>query len=551
MTTTELPDRGRGRRFRSGSPAQLLPATLAVALMMAGCSSSTGAAPDAKREGTNEEIPTLTWAVTAAPRSLDPAHAFDTSSVAATTEILDPVIGLDADGNLVPRLAESWDQVDPTTLVLKLRDGVTFWDGSPLTAEDVAWSLRRHLDPEVASEMSYYFEFVDSIEATGPSEVTIRLTQADPRFIYTLQYALVMEKKYSLATKDLGGPKGLVMGTGAFEPESFSSATGVTMTRNDDYWGEKPKAQRLEIKVIPDSETLRLAIQSGDVDGTFQLPIEKAASWDKMSDVGITYAPGMVTTMLTLDVSKPPFDDVHARRAVAYAVDRQGISDALFAGHADPAAQSIVDPALFSNSASEQEVDAKYADLPSYSFDMDKAADELAQSATPDGFEVEVEYPDARPYLGQMLQTVAQNLDGIGIHLEVKEVPSATWIGNLRQPKGPTMGIVPLGADYPSPASLLKAVLAPPTEASNGNYATYYPDDLVAEMDTYRTGTPEQQNSSLSTVMARMGEDVPYVPMTYQPAAVALNGKFAYVGDFSGWTLYGSEWAHNVAVAAD
>jgi peptide/nickel transport system substrate-binding protein len=537
-------------RFRTGTAA----AATVCAVLLAGCSGDGSSEPDSlpvKVEASDADISTLTWAVTSAPRSLDPAHAFDTSSTIVTTELLDPVIGLASDGSLEPRLAESWEEPDSKTIVLKLRSGVTFWDGSPLTPEDVVYSLQRNLDPDEASEISYYFSYVDSISATGDDEVTIKLKEPDPRLIYTLQYALVVQKKHAESKGDaLGSPDGLVMGTGAYEPVSFSSAKGVTMTRNEDYWGEKPAAEELKVEVISDPETLRLAVQSGEVDGTFQLPVEKSKTWDAMDDVRISYVPGLITTMLTLDVTQAPFDDIHARRAVAYALDRQGIADALFAGHADPAAQTMVEPSLFNTTATEDEVEALYDELPDYGFDLEKAADELGQSATPDGFEVGIEYPESRPFLGQILQTLAQNLESIGVTLDVKEVPESSWIANLRAEKRPTMGIVALGVDYPSPASLLDAVLAP-TGAGTTNYANYRPAELVDAMRQYQVGDPEARFDVLSETMRQLAEDLPYVPVTFQAASVALNSRLTYTGDYAAWTLYGSEWAHNVAAVAD
>jgi peptide/nickel transport system substrate-binding protein len=260
--------------------------------------------------------------------------------------------------------------------------------------------------------------------------------------------------------------------------------------------------------------------------------------------------PGYITTMLTMDITKAPFDDIHVRRAMAYAFDRDGIAQALFAGHADPANQTMVDPGLFSATTSEDEVEELYSDLPDYTFDLDKAADELEQSATPDGFDATIEYPESRPFLGQILQTLGQNLDKIGGQLDVKVVPEATWISNLRAKARPALGIVALGVDYPSPASLLDAVLAPIGEGTT-NYSNYRPDDLVEALRQYQVGDQESQFEALTAIIGKTSEDLPYVPITFQRASVALNDKFTYTGDYSAWTLYGSEWAHNIAAAAN
>ncbi len=112
----------------------------------AGLSACAGSRSAGGGAETPERVDTLTFALTAAPRSLDPAHGFDPDSATVMT----------GDGKLQNHLAESWSQPTPTTYVYTLKDGVTFWDGTKLTAQDVVFSLDRHRDPDVASEYGIY-----------------------------------------------------------------------------------------------------------------------------------------------------------------------------------------------------------------------------------------------------------------------------------------------------------------------------------------------------------------------------------------------------------
>ncbi|TCO54177.1 ABC transporter substrate-binding protein [Actinocrispum wychmicini] len=523
----------------------------AVVLSLAACSSGSGgsAAPIAS-EGTNENIPVLKWALAEGPRSLDPAHAYDGSSAAVYTELLEPLVGLDADGRIQPRLARAWSQPDPTTLVFDLRTDVKFWDGKSLTAEDAVFSLRRHIDPQVASELMGAFAHLADVTATSPSQVTVKLSTPDPSMAYSISKAGVMEKDYALAhASNLGDATGLIMGTGPYTVKSFSPATGATLARYEGYYGSKPTVAQVEFTVIPDPDTRRLAMQSGEVDGTFSVPLQTARQWDTTSSIRVQYSPSSTTAMVMLDNSQAPFTDPHVRRALSYALDRDGIVKSLAGGHGRRAA-SIIDPTLWTNLAPPEEVDAFYRTLPPYDFDMAKAKAELAQSASPNGFTAEAEFPNSTPGLGNVLQSLAANVKPLGITINVSEVPAAQWLANIFGKKGPAVKIASLSADYPTPMGLADVLLAPLDEPTSQNVANYAPADVLQQIATFRKGDKAAQVSSMKTITGRLSEDVPYIPVYYSDVTIALARKYAYTGKFGQWTFFAQEWVGNVKVAA-
>ena len=144
-------------------------------------------------------------------------------------------------------------------------------------------------------------------------------------------------------------------------------------------------------------------MQNGDIDGTFDLAISDVDQWKALGNVDIVTAPSLGMFALTLDHSAPPFDDIHVRRAVAYAVDREGLVKALLKGNGE-AATALNPPEMWSGVLPADEVRAFYATLPSYPFDLEKAKAELAQSAHPDGFEVTIPAPTADPYMVNIMQ---------------------------------------------------------------------------------------------------------------------------------------------------
>ncbi len=202
-----------------------------------------------------------------------------------------------------------------------------FWDGTPMTTDDVAFSLGRHIDPKVGSQIGAYFANVGAFTVTGKNEVTAHLKRADPLVANALPFAPILSKAFvEKVGKALGTPGSTVniMGTGPFKVTAFPSSTAATIERNDNYWGQKPVVQKCTFTCIADPQTLLLAMQSGQVSGTFNVPVQQAADWQKISTVRTYSAPGMFVSFLSFDMSQPPYNDIHVRRAIAYAANRAG-----------------------------------------------------------------------------------------------------------------------------------------------------------------------------------------------------------------------------------
>ena len=520
-----------------------------LGLGLAGCAPahSGSGAGQGKREFTDAEIPLITWALTSPPRSLDPAHAADGSSEFTYMEMLEPLVRFDKNGAPQNLLATSWARPDPLTYVIQLRPNVFFWDGKPLTAEDAAFSIQRNVDPAVASEVAGKYAGLESATATGPLELTVKFKSPDPYFQYTCVFAPIIQKAHALAHgADLGTPSGLIMGTGPYKIESFSPTQGATLVRNDKYWGSKSKVAKLELKVIADPDQLRLAMQSGEIDGTFQQPLSTSQLWDKLPNVTCQYVPSSTLVMLGLDVTKAPFDDVHVRRAFAYALNRDALVQAVFHGRGRPCI-SPIDKDLWGSLMSASEADEFYASLPSYKFDMAKSREELAASKYPNGFDVTIPHDPARTQLGTVLQSLAQNLKPLGINLTPKATPSAQWLAGLftKGPKGPQISAESAG--IPNPAFFVNQNLGPTATLNYANYGNT--PEIAALIQQTITADAAGQKTALMEITKRLAEDVPYAPVFFQDYTLALNNKYVYNGDYGQWVNFGSEWASNIRLA--
>jgi peptide/nickel transport system substrate-binding protein len=499
---------------------------------------------------TRADIPQLTWAIPTAIRGLDYTHSADGSSATVISLAMEPLVRYDKIGALTPDLASSFSTPNTTTYVYNIRKGVTFWDGHPLTTADVIYSLQRAADKKGGSQIASFFTDVKSIKATGPSQVTIKLAKPNPFFKYSIAVTYIGEKAYwSAHLKTLGTPAGLNMGTGPFQFTSFTTGENVVLERNAHYWGKEPAIEKLTIDFIPNPATLLLAVRSGQVDGTFNIPQQEIKQYKTLSNTTMTLAPELRTSYISLDTANPPYNDVHVRRAIAYAVDKAGLVNGVLGGYGQVAA-AMPPPEQWGGLLGQSQVAAFYKTLPAYSFSLAKAKAELKQSAYPNGFTASVPYPDSEPQLGQLLLSLSQNLKQIGVTLNVKQITSASWFNILFGHPNPLgMQVASWEPDYPDPADATALIYDSANATKNSfntaNYKNPAMDKLLAT----------QENSVSNSVRAhaiqgalKLGAtDVPYIPVWYSEIAMALSSKYTF-SNFGTWYLY-TPWAANITAS--
>jgi peptide/nickel transport system substrate-binding protein len=470
----------------------------------------------------------LTWLGSLVP-SLDMAREVnDAKALIIATE---PILTFDKDLKLVGHLAESWEAKNPRTYVYKVRKGVKFWDGSPLTAEDVAYSIQRHKDPKVGSLLAGLIPTLAGVEVSGPLEVTVRLEEPNATWAGVPASILVVPKAFAEEQgKDLGAPNGKIMGTGPYEPVQFAANDHITYARNEDYWGEKPIIKKLVWKMVQDPNLTLLAVRSGDGDGTFGANKPSIPDWKKLPDVTVITAPTTITNLATFDVEAEPWDDVHVRRAFAYALDRKGLINALYRGENIQLTPSIVAKGLWGDQLPKERVDEIYANLPSYDFDLDKARAELKQSRYPGGLDATIwyyQYDEPE----KIALAWADDLKKIGVNLKLEPVTDA--VGAEREDQHKDLGFHGpnnWGADFPDPISLANTLL-PSKEAKPGHYnEANYKNPTVDKLIAQNLASTDQaeRGDLLAQVMEIAARDVPYVPFWNNEQAMAIRKGFTY-----------------------
>lgn len=490
-------------------------------------------------------IEEINWAIANVNETMFIPHAWSVAVGAVMALVQEGPLAFGDDLSLQPGVCDSWDHPDPLTYVYHLRPGVTFHDGSPVTPDDIVASMTYHLDPDNRSQLGAFYSTVESIEATGDDEVTVKLSSPNVQFQYTVAHmAGFIFKKSQLEEhpEDIGSPEVLPLGTGPYKLVEFTPADRVVLEAYDGYWGPKPVAKRIVIQAIGDRQTKLLAMRNGDIDGAFDLSISDINQWTSLDGVDVITAPSLGVFMLVLDETTPPFDDIHVRKAIAYAVDREGLVQALLKGYGE-AATALNPPEMWSGVMSADAAREFYATLPGYQFDLDKAKEELAQSSVPDGFSISVPAPTADPYMVNIMQSVAANLAQIGITVDVQEIDDNQWLANYFSHENLGMQIMAYFPDFADPANYPFLFFHSSNAVQDGMNGSNFKN---SEVDEYldvanEESDPAVRADALEKVFQIANEQVAVVPIFWPQSAMAINSDYQMTGYNAFW--YNIPWA--------
>lgn len=438
MSTPPTPARRRARRTLA-----MVAAGVGAALVLAGC---TGPEPDtdtdvsweltATTDAPSGDLDSYTWVSYAEPFSLDYAYAFDYADNQVLANVCESLLRLNPDYTLTPGLAESFEHPTPETWVYTIRDGVTFHDGTPLTAADVVASMNRHLDPAVGSSWYSVYQNVVSIEQTGDRQVTVTESLPDSQFNLAMGgSAGVIESAAMLEASgaDYGNSTGGVNCTGPFSLAEWKSGESITLQRYDDYWDDELRAKSGEVEFIfmNDSTARVNALKSGEVDGGWMIPMDAVAQLES-SGVGDVHF-GMSTAVSSLIVSNldGPLGDLRVRKALLMALDRQGIVDAAAKGYGD------VTNALTTESvwvgASDSALESAFGGLEEYPYDLEEAK-RLVEEAGAVGEEITYATAPIGSDFNIIAQATAAAAESIGLKATIETVTPNAYTALFSDP---------------------------------------------------------------------------------------------------------------------
>ena len=358
--------------MHSSKKSWIVGAGLVSVLLLSACSGTGGG------DSSDEADAVLRYGAAAPLNSFAPWEARWAGDVAFLQPVYDTLLRADPDGTLTPGLATEWAWDEAlTTLTMTLRDDVTFSDGEPLTAEVAAGNLMRFRDG--TSDNASFLRAMTSAEATDEHTLVVTLSEPDPAFlVYLSQNAGIVG---SSSMWDAEDAKTTPVGSGPYELNEAESVVGskYVYEKKDDYWDpESVHYDEIVVSVYGDATALVNALKGGQVDVSAsntptQIPDAEAAGFTA-NLVELNWA-----GFLLVDrdgTLNPALGDVRVRQAINYALDREGLVQALAAGYATPTTQ------IFSSTG-----DAYEADLDErYPYDTEKAKELLTEAGYADGF---------------------------------------------------------------------------------------------------------------------------------------------------------------------
>lgn len=282
-------------------------------------SPATTAGESADTDPPAELTPEVVMSINSDPSPLDPILLVTPEDRVLSLAVFEPLVELSDDGELVPGLATSWESEDAQTWTVTLREGVEFSDGTPFNADAVVANYARAQDPEKNARFADV-SALDSITIIDDYTLEFLMTQPLASFPAFLNDGFSNMVSPSVLDGDVGANP---VGTGAFMLER-RGPDEISFVRNPNYWNpEQPRAERLVYRIIPDPQAQLAALQAGDIDLMTNTNDSANAQAEPLDGVEVLSKPGIGTMHVFLNATRPPFDDVNARLALAHATDRE------------------------------------------------------------------------------------------------------------------------------------------------------------------------------------------------------------------------------------
>ncbi|WP_062016365.1 ABC transporter substrate-binding protein [Aureimonas sp. AU4] len=334
---------------------------------------------------------TLTMGVRAGPDSIDPHWSTLGSQAETLRHVFDTLVGVDNNLQLQPAIATSWKPTGEDSWEFKIREGVKFHNGEPLTAEDVKFSIERI--PRVTGPMSttIYTKRVKSVEVVDPYTLRVVTNGTAPSLPNDFIRLFIVPKSTGEAKNDEFNSGAKAIGTGPYKFVSWTPKGDFVAERNEDYWGEKPHWQRVVRREIPDDAARVAALRSGGVDLINYVPASDYQSIkadgslqtfisDSLYILNVQPVQGATLPQKVKVDGKPidanPFADLKVRTALDKAIDRKTLVRVVLEGLGKPANQ-LMPEGFFGYSA----------ELPEPQYDLKGAKALLAEAGYPNGFE--------------------------------------------------------------------------------------------------------------------------------------------------------------------
>ncbi len=489
--------------------------------------------------------------IESSPNNLDLRVGTDAQSERVGGLLFDALVKKDAHFELQPWLAERWEQPEALRWVFHLRDGVRFTDGRPLEAEDVAWTIRSMTDGTLITAKGGAFAAVDRVEVPDRLTVVVHLRRPDAGLLFNMSDGLFGVVPRG-AGKELGQQP---VGSGPFRFVSAVQDKEVVLERNHAYWADRMGAdagmeddplgspvqarsgvpiERLRFAVVPDAVTTALELKKGSADAESNvITLDMVHALHDAPGLKTETGPSSVAIYMTFNVTEPLLADKRVRQAVACALDRQAIVDALWRGRAR-VANSLLPPGHWARAAD--------AEMASYPHDVTRAQallEAAGYKAGKNGVRLRLTIKTSTDETTRLMATVMQQqLRAAGIDLQLRSAEFGTFYADVTKGAFQIYALRWIGVNEDPDIFryAFASAMMPPRGGNRGHFANARVDALLAEAGA--ATDRELRRRNYVEVQQILAEEVPVLPLWYPDNEVVHGTRMTEVrpgisGDFS------------------
>jgi len=470
---------------------------LTVLIALAGCQK---AAP-------TRQTDTINFLIEFMPTNLDPRIGIDAQSEDLDGLLFDGLVQRDAQMNVVPDLAQTWEMPNPVTYVFHLRRGVKFHDGRPFTAADVKFTIDSVVSGGVLTPKRGAFKRITSVEV--PDELTVVIHLSEPYASFLLNLT-----RLAIGIVPQGARQELArhpIGTGPFRFVSMALDEELVLERNPDYFGRVPKVDRVHFRIVPEAIVRALELRKGtaDIGGVNSLTPDMVATLSRQRDIAVESEPGTELGYVAFNFDDPILAQRSVRQALAYATDRDSIIRYLLRGKAR-AANSLLPPNHW----------AYEPNLKQYPYDPRQAEQLLDRAGFPRdaaGVRFHLTLKTSTEESARLLaETLAEQWKRVGVDLALRPLESATLFSDITRGSFQLYTLHWTGFTNDDPDIfdyVFNSQRMPPDGANRGHYRNPELDRLLhqqgVEMDQ------DRRKAILSEIQKIVAEDEPYIDLWY------------------------------------
>lgn len=483
-----------------------------VAIALAACSSTSN--PSASPSGAAAKGGDLTIVRGGDSVSMDNTMVFSNASIWVFQQMLESLYEVTSDGKGVkPLLAESHTtSADKLTWTFKLKQGVTFSNGSPMTSADVKFSLDKARSTRGGWE--FLDVAIDKVDAPDPATVVIKT-----KYPWAPLLADLANFSNAVLPKDYAGKSHdefykAPVGTGPFVWDHWTKGSDLKLVKNPKYWDAgKPALDSVTWRVVPDDNSRNVQIQGGQAQINENPPFSSIEQLKGQPGVKVTLFPSTKTDYIMMNQGKKPYDDVHVRRAISYAIDRQALVKTLLFGNGASANSFMMPNVPFYDKAT-----------PGIQYDMAKAKEEMALSSVPKGFTTTFLASSGDNTEQAIAQVLQSSLKQLGITMKIENVdPSAAH--DLQQQQKYEISHTYWTMDIADPDELVTFAVDP--EAGSHSFYTGYKNaQVIADTKAAQKTFDDAERQKLYTQIQKQAADDAFLAfLYYSPFSYSFSDK--------------------------